>query len=204
MAISGVGVAMATAGGVIVYAGLRGTGPLEALREVVSGRTPAPISGTPGAPQSLVVGPTVQPQGLVDPSIGAGPLPQLCGAALTFQHDKYSQTRRWQNGYSDCSSFVGKSFRAIGITPPGASVTGSYLTWSMLRTIQRAEVGAGDLLVTTSHIAIAMSPGTAIGQENPRVNVRIGTIDDIMAGTGAVSYLRYTGTVRQQGPKVGG
>lgn len=205
MAISGTGVAMATAGGVLVYAGLKHESPLAALREIMSGH-PSPVASSSAyqATQSSDAGASAAYVPSGDPAPSGGALPQLVNAAYTFQGDKYSQARRWQNGYSDCSSFVGKAFRAIGITPPGASTTASYLSWGMLTKIPMGSVGAGDLLCNATHVVIAINGSTAIGQENPRVNVQVGPISSLMAGTGAYVALRYTGQVRVQGPGLQG
>jgi hypothetical protein len=112
-------------------------------------------------------------------------------AVQQFAGDHYSQARRWDTGYSDCSSFVGKGLRSIGITPPGASVTGSYLTWGQLRTVPRSEVGAGDLCVNAGHMIVATSNSDGIGQQNSRSNVRRGPIESLMPGP--FTCLRYVG-----------
>lgn len=201
MAISGVGVALATAGGVLVYAGLRGESPLVALRDIASGKPPAlsAVSGAPG--QVGAAAGSAAAAGLAAASaargVGAGSLSGLPNVlASQFGGDRYSQARRWDPGFSDCSSFVGKGLKAMGITPPGASVTTDYLAWTALGKIDRSQVGPGDLLVSTSHMACAIDVNTAIGQQNPRRNVRVGPIEsDIMFGTGSFLCLRYLGTV---------
>jgi cell wall-associated NlpC family hydrolase len=188
MAVSGTGVGVATAGGVLLYAGLTGLSPLAALRSIASGRPAAPSQSSSvstavdavaaGAASSLSLGVGMAASALVN-------------AATANIDDKYSQARRWQKGYSDCSSFVGKAFLAIGITPPGASVTGSYLAWSACVKVDPAQVQAGDLICNSNHIIIATGNLTGIGQENPSINVQEGTIADLMYGTGAWIALRY-------------
>lgn len=194
MPISGVGVAVATLGGVLVYAGMRGTSPLAALRDMTSGQTPGAVGTDPLAPDPLDSSTWASTIGGAPGGVGAGHFAALAQSALVFSHDRYSKARRWENGYSDCSSFVGKAFRQIGITPPGASTTTEYLVWRKLKKISASEVGAGDLLCTLTHMAVAMSPTTAIGQQNPSRNVVVGPIGDIMYGMGAVTYLRYVGS----------
>ena len=188
MAVSGVGVAMATAGGVLVYGALKGESPLKALREIISG-SPSAVASTPSAPAGPGLGTGVIP----NLATGPGPLPQLVDAAWTHAGDKYSQARRWQPGFSDCSSFVGKSLRDIGIKPPGASVTGSYMTSPQWKRIALSQAGAGDLLCNFTHVVIVIDALHAIGQENPRRNVAVGTFADLMAGTGSYVCLRYAG-----------
>lgn len=194
--ISGVAVALATAGGVLLYAGFQGLNPVEALKDITSGKTKA-LEPT-GV--SFVNDPTNLGQG------GGGIIPanwtggggsaigqQLVAAAMTHRNEKYSRARRWQAGYSDCSSFVGKALKDVGITPPGGSVTGSYLTWSKLRTVSREAIAPGDILCSPGHVAIAIDGRTAIGQQNGRTNVKVGTIADVMYGNPSWVPRRYVG-----------
>lgn len=192
--ISGVAVALASAGGVLLYAGFQGQSPLDALKDITSGKTKAL---TPGR-VSFVNDPTSLGQGAGGAVAagwegGSGVGAQLVAAAMTHRAEKYSQARRWQSGYSDCSSFVGKSLKDIGITPPGGSVTGSYLAWTKLRTVSRDAIQPGDLLCGPGHIAIAISSSQAIGQQNGRSNVQVGPIEKIMFGQPSWVPRRYTG-----------
>lgn len=201
--ISGTGVAMVAAGSFLVYIGLRDITPLEGLRELGKGKlpkgTPKEASGaTKSAVQALWTGggsgsatPAAGGQG----AAGGDGWGALVAAAQTFSGDKYSQANRWADGYSDCSSFAGKSLKKVGVTPPGASVTTSYLTWSALQKVSRSEVRAGDFLVNTGHMVIAISNTDAIGQQNGRSNVQVGKIETLMSGLG-FTCLRYTPTTR--------
>lgn len=203
--ISGIAVGVAAAGGVLIYAGFQGLNPLQALREITSGKAsalkPSQASFVHDASARTVSPGTAAPAdggsgGVVATGFKAGSSQignALAQAAMSHQGELYSQARRWQSGYSDCSSFVGKAFKDIGITPPGASVTGSYLTWTKLKTIPKSEIQAGDILVSAGHVAIALSSTTAIGQQNGRSNVRVDTFDNIMAGTGTWYPRRYIG-----------
>lgn len=177
MTVSGTGVALATAGGVLLYAGLKGASPLAALKQIVtSGPSALPATGT--APQAVSAGTTGATSGLV-------------AACMVNASDKYSQLKRWQKGFSDCSSWVGKGFLNLGITPPGASTTLDYLAWGALSKVDVSQAQAGDLLVNAAHMAVVTGPGTAVGQENPTRNVAQGTFAQIMAGTGSYLVLRY-------------
>lgn len=193
--ISGVAVALATAGGVLLYAGFQGQSPLVALKDITAGKTkalePSKVSFT-NDPTNLGQGvvPASWTGGVAGSAFGA----RLVAAAMTHRGEKYSQGRRWEQGYSDCSSFVGKALKDIGVTPPGGSVTGSYLAWGKLQTVSRDAIQAGDLLCGSGHIAIALSPTQAIGQQNGRQNVRVDTIDNIMWGQSGWRPRRYTGT----------
>jgi cell wall-associated NlpC family hydrolase len=184
--ISGFGLAVAGMGGVLVYAGLRGVSPLQALRDITSGKPPG-----------IGVQKRFRPK-ITGSSSGAGSgVSALVDAARANSGDSYSQARRWQPGYSDCSSYVGKAFKAAGITPPGASTTASYLTSPRFTKISRSQAQAGDLAVTTSHMAIFTGPDTGIGQQNAKRNVVEGAIDDVMYPNKAFTVLRYTGTTER-------
>jgi cell wall-associated NlpC family hydrolase len=196
--ISGVAVGIATGGALLVYAGFTGRSPLGALRQVSSGR-PAPVQNVvPAAPPADMSSYT----GAVPAGLVGGAHPEIAQAALAHRSEVYSQARRWQDGYSDCSSFVGKALRDVGITPPGSSVTLSYRGWRALTTIPRESVGAGDLLCGTGHIAIALSPTTAIGQQRAGVNVKVDSIDSIMFGQVGWVPRRYTGAAAGSGSGV--
>lgn len=192
--ISGVAVALATAGGVLLYAGFQGLSPVLALKDITSGKTkalePSGVSFT-NDPTSLGRGSGAVPAGWAGggSEIGA----RLVAAAMRHRHERYSQARRWQAGYSDCSSFVGKALKDVGITPPGGSVTGSYLTWSALRTVPRAEIQTGDILCGSGHVAIAIDGARAIGQQSSRTNVKVDTIANIMFGQPSWVPRRYVG-----------
>jgi cell wall-associated NlpC family hydrolase len=144
--LSGTGVAMATGGAFLIYIGLRNIPVLAGLREISAGRLPAPrpkIGGLLGDLAGSIVGNVGGAAGGA-PGPGSptgptgGPWPQLVTAAQQFAKDKYSQTRRWDPGYSDCSSFVGKALKSLGVPPPGISVTTSYLAWGQLMKIDRS------------------------------------------------------------------
>jgi len=186
--ISGVGAAMATGGALLAYAGFKGINPLQALKEWASGG----FTGVENKDAGLTAGSTlwnmVSQTGQV--AIGASNS-ALVRAAYAFQGDKYSQARRWQNGYSDCSSFVGKALKLVGIAPPGASTTWDYLASSGWKKIPRAQATAGDLAVNTSHMAMFISNDQGIGQQNTRRNVQVDSMKNLMAGTGSYTCLRY-------------
>lgn len=195
--ISGVAVALATAGGVLLYAGFQGLNPVEALKDITSGKTkalePTSVSFT-NDPTNLGRGggsTGAVPADWSGSASGIGG--RIAAAAVTHRTEKYSQARRWENGYSDCSSFVGKSLKDAGITPPGGSVTGSYMVWGALKTVSRDAIVAGDILCGPGHVAIALSPTMAIGQQSSRTNVKVDSIDNIMWGQPGWRPRRYVG-----------
>lgn len=182
--ISGVGVSVASAGALLIYAGLKGVNPLIALRSIASGQPDAILNQSGG--RTNIAGGNPMLLG------GAVGYPPLLAALQPFKGDKYSQAKRWQPGYSDCSSFIGKGFKALGIKPPGASTTGEYLLWSDLEKLPDALLaGPGDLLISTSHMAVVVNATQAMGQQNPTRNVRTDTYKNIMAGSISYGFYRY-------------
>jgi len=121
-----------------------------------------------------------------------GPFPALVAAVQQFNADKYSQGKRWQSGFSDCSSYVGKGMKVLG-EDMGASTTLTYMTSPKWSTISRSQIGPGDIAVNATHMVVITGSDTAIGQENPRRNVQSGSIDDLMGGTGPYIFRRYKG-----------
>lgn len=189
--LSGIGIAVVSGGALLLYAAFTDQNPLEALRDVASG-APSGVANRTGDTGFLAgLGASLGAAAGSAATAGGG-LPSLVPALQRHAGEKYSQARRNQDGYSDCSSFIGKGLKDIGIKPPGLSTTTSYLASRDWRKIARADAGAGDLAVNTSHMACFINNQLGIGQENPRRNVVTGDMDaDLMAGTGSYVCLRY-------------
>lgn len=181
--ISGVGVGVASAGALLIYAGLKGSNPLTALRDIASGQ-PTAISNTSGS--TLLQRSNPYSNGTLQTGY-----PPLLQAVSAFDGDHYSQAKRWQPGFSDCSSYVGKGFKSLGIPVPGASTTLEYLAWRMLTKISQPIAGPGDLLISSSHMAVVVDGLTAKGQQNSKSNVRTDTWKNIMAGSVSYGVYRY-------------
>lgn len=190
--ISGLAVAFATAGGLLVYAGLKNLSPAAALRDVSTGR-PSPVVDQgvelSGAAASAAVG------GL---GVGAGGAAAAAGgavaaAAAKYMGDRYSQLRRTRAGWSDCSSFADKVLSDVGIRPPVRwASTANYRASPEWVTIPREQARAGDIAISSGHMVLVTGTAgaSAIGQQNPRVNVRTGSVDQLM-GSQSYVYKRY-------------
>ena len=185
--VPGLAVGLTAGGALLIFAGMRGISPVEALREVASGRT-EPLSVPARLDDSVAGGPTYASTG----AGAAGAHPEIADATTQFRGDKYSLIKRAQRGYSDCSSFTAKSMRAAGIEVSNLNTTG-FMSWSGLRRINKSEIGRGDLLINHTHMAIALDGSQAIGQQNPRRNVATGSFEAIMMNTGPWSAYRYVG-----------
>lgn len=200
--ISSLHLAVAAGGGVLLYAALRGVSPLEALKDVTSGAPPAVSTegkkitdpATQAADPDFVPGGfgstdwngvyrrAKTPKALQRPSA-------VIAAANTHAGEKYSQAKRWQRGFSDCASFVGKSLLDVGIAPPGGSTTHTYLASGQW--VKVSAPRAGDIAVNSRHMILCTSGASGIGMQNPRRNVARDTIDNLMANTGSFEIRRY-------------
>lgn len=190
--ISGAAVGVATLGAVLVYAGFRGESPLQALRNISSGKPPGVISN----PAVLPVEATGGNRGGVTEGQATAPTNNavrnaVVSASQKYRGDIYSQARRTQSGYSDCSSFVDKALKDAGITPPGGSwaTTSEFaLRWPV---ISAAQAQPGDIAVAGGvHMVLITGYGgsSAIGQQRPGRNVQTGTVTELMSGVGSYSY----------------
>lgn len=197
--VPGIAVGMAGVAALLIYAGFQGTDPLTALRDVATGK-PKGLAERAAMHEALYEGVgtgSTTGGGAAQASLSgvsvSGPHPEFVTAAGHHADELYSSARRWKDGYSDCSSFAGKALKDCGITPPGASTTSSFLAWRKLSPVARSQIGAGDFLVSSGHMAIAINSTTAIGQQNSRSNVQVGPISQVMWGQSWVA-LRYTGS----------
>jgi len=194
--IPGIAVGMAGAAALLIYAGFQGVDPLTALRDVATGK-PKGLAEKAAARTALYEGVGVEGGsggGVAQASLAgvSGPHPEFVNAAAGHAHEVYSQLKRWQPGYSDCSSFVAKSMRAAGIDVDNKNTTG-FMAWPYLKRISKSEIGRGDLLINHTHMAIALDGQRAIGQQNKNRNVATGSFEAIMMNTGPWSAYRYVG-----------
>jgi cell wall-associated NlpC family hydrolase len=186
--ISGAAVAVATFGAVLVYAGFRGVSPLQALRDAAGGKPP-PVKGKPTTP--IITSPTSS-SGLTDPRRAA-----VVAAAQKYVSDQYSQLRRRDAGYSDCSSFVDKALKDAGIQPPGDpwANTANFRASGDWVTIPASQVDVGDIAISLSHMVLITAKGgnSGIGQQRPFVNVKTGDMQTLFGPAMVYSFKTYKG-----------
>lgn len=192
--VSGMAVAVATVGGVLAYAGLRGVSPLQALRDISSGH-PEAVIGTPTTLSDPAGSGTTD--GTVSGTVSSGARGAVVAGAQSFSGDIYSQAKRRQSGYSDCSAFVDKALRSAGIAPPMDpwATTAMYRLSSQWKTIPASSSQPGDIAVSAVHMVLVTGAGgsSAIGQERTGVNVRTGSVASLMGGAGSYVYRTYSG-----------
>lgn len=215
--ISGVGLGMATAGGVLLWSGLSGVTPVDLAKTLAKGG-PAPGINV-GSPTQIIRGVLTgslasvfgQPSGSGGGSNIPGGLGWLPGAdQLAFSSSSSSlgariaQAARAHLGVPyrwggaspagwDCSGMVTYVLHHdVGLDLPDNShtVSQSFLTWSGAQTIPTEQCQAGDLVCWITHIAIATGPSTAVGAENPRVGTIEGPISQLGPGGGETYVIR--------------
>lgn len=190
--LSGLGVSIVTAGGLLIYAGIRGVTPLQALRDATSGR-PVGVPNTPGSSTAISnVALSAEGRG-----IGVAALT----ASAAFQADKYSQLSRTQAGFSDCSSFICKGFHAVGVAKPDGltewPTTGMFADSPWWRTISFFESMPGDIAVVPGKHMVFVTAGNGaqgMGQQNPASGVKSGPIATLFSGVpGKPIYRTFVG-----------
>jgi cell wall-associated NlpC family hydrolase len=173
--IPGIAVGMATAGGVLVYSGLKDVTPLAALREIAAGR----VTGVSRTPSPTAVALSQQSGG----AGSSGPSVLTSGSSLVDAARKYVGGRYRFGGTDpatglDCSAMVQRAFRDIGVTGCPRTSTQQSLWGALARVPGRSQVQPGDLVFwgvpgATSHVAIASSAGavTIVEARNRRTGV---------------------------------
>jgi len=171
--ISGVGVAAATAGALLMYAGIRDVPVLTALREVTGGRLPEGNRVREGEPSPSATaaravldraGSSGASGGVVQIGAGSGGLPRLAAAALRYKGRPYGWGAVGPDRF-DCSGLVFRAFADIGINAPRTTYT--QQPWRALTAISPADAGAGDLVFWPGHVAIVVAPGTVVHAPRP-------------------------------------
>lgn len=201
--LSGPALGALSIGVLLVYAGFRGVSPLQALRDVSSGKPPSvkneggsfPLGNPIGNAANIISGIAKEtPFGIA-----------VASAAESFKGDQYSQAKRGTVGFSDCSSFAAKSFIAVGVK--GISKYWTTLVFRaspLFQVIDTSQASAGDIIITSlktlsgAHMAVVVRPGYAIGQQNPSSNVQEGPFSQIMAGKSSYIAMRYIGPLPAQ------
>ena len=194
--INGLSIGVTTVGVALVYAGFRGVSPLTVFKEVSGGKLP-PVVGKPTT--DPVAGVPSLPSGFGDSRRAA-----VVAAAQKYAGDQYSQLKRTQPGFSDCSSFVDKALRDAGIEPPMNQWANTALfrispEW---KTIPASQAQPGDIAISAAHMVLITAAGgtSGIGQQRAGVNVRTGSMATLF---GSQSYVFKTWTGYAKGGAAG-
>lgn len=172
--ISGTSVAVITVGGLLAYAGFRGVTPIQALREVGSGK-PSPVVGTPTSAPVAGVG---APAGVNSSGSGLA----LLGEMKRLGTGKsYSQLRRLGPDSYDCSGLTWKAGANVGLWGPGTKWfpqpfnTASFIVHTSEIGLKQRPAGvvkAGDILWWVGHMGVAESDTTFFSALSTRSGIR--------------------------------
>jgi hypothetical protein len=188
--INGLSIGIVTVGTALVYAGFRGVSPLTVFKEVSGGKLP-PVTGKPTTDPATGGGVTPLPSGFGDSRRAA-----VVAAAQKYTGDIYSQAKRTQPGFSDCSSFVDKALKDAGIAPPMNpwANTALYRISPEWKKIPASQALPGDIAISAAHMVLITAPGGAsgIGQQKPNVNVRTGNMATLF-GSQTYWFMTWTG-----------
>lgn len=187
MAVNGIALGSVAAGVVFVYAGITGKSVLASVQAMIQGKSPSllanvnPINGT-GNPNATPTG--------VGTVSGSASGSAIANDALQYNGHKYAYGgapgSSGQNGW-DCSSFVNWVLgHDMHMTLPGGisnydgsnhgPVASSYRSYGA--GISRSQVEAGDLLVWSTHIGVALNNTTMISALNPSLGTAVTGIEN--------------------------
>lgn len=197
--IPGTAVAMAAAGGFLLYVGIQDSGIRGGLKSLVGGTLPAAKEKTAGGAADQAAG-TITGGSKTTASggatVGSGPHPEIASAGLKYIGVPY----RWggeDTSGMDCSGLVVSSFQdAVGVNPP--RTTQAQQRWKQLQPISRAEFGAGDLAFwpqhgAASHVAIGLDNGHVVHAPRPGRNVEAVPVNQAFTGGMEPICMRWVG-----------
>jgi cell wall-associated NlpC family hydrolase len=205
MPAKGTYLAIAGIGFVFLWSGLKGKSWSSVLRSLVSGDKPSTLASVNPITQIQFTGnpnATAETPGAVSGSINGT---AIANAALRYQGHPYlfggAPGPSGQNPW-DCSSFVNWILNHDLISPiPGFSgrewnpsthgpTTLSYLAWFHGVPVTRAGVQAGDIVVWTSHMGVAINNSQMISALNERLGTEVTGIENGGPGGSPVKNIR--------------
>lgn len=199
--INGVALGAVGAGGLFMYAAIKGYSVTHTLAIIISGKSPAKQT------QTNPIGTPTGSSGNVTTSAGGGG--DFAGIAESYVGKlQYVYGGPPPAGTVDCSSFVSKVLNQAGIPNPGGApysanshgpTTLSYLSWGGAVTVGHSSTDAqrNDLCVWQTHMGIALGNGQFVSARDPAEGVGI---DDIAGDVpGELLFVRRLGTIGSRG-----
>ena len=160
--VSGAAVATAAAGGLLVYAGIVDAPLIDAVREIVGGRTPTGRAPKP-TPVSWIGHEATG-------TLTDGTRTAIVAAARRYVGRPYRWGATGPNAF-DCSGLVWRCLSDAGIQHRRL-VSNAYRVWTGAKDIPRPQCSPGDLVCYTGHIGIAVSGTRMISAPSVGRNVR--------------------------------
>jgi cell wall-associated NlpC family hydrolase len=171
MPISGTAVAAAGIGGFLVYAGIQDVDLVTGIRQIVSGQTPTPRVATPTADWS----------GLV--ATAAFGVSAASGGSLVAEAQKHLGAKYVFGAVGpstfDCSGLVVFCLRKTLYPQCPRFVTQTFSLWARSQgfvKVARSSVQAGDIVLKSGHMGIAISNADMIHAPHTGTVVKVGAI----------------------------
>jgi cell wall-associated NlpC family hydrolase len=176
VAVSGTAVAVATAGGWLLYSGWTNTQPIDVLKDLL---------GRPNAGRQIVpaIGSTPSGLGTYNPgkpaTVTSAGTPANGGALVAAARAKIGAPYRWAAtgpDRFDCSGLVYWALRQSGWNPPRFT-TATFGSWASAQGWKRytgieLNAEAGDVILKAGHMAICSGLGTMIDAPHTGAYVR--------------------------------
>jgi cell wall-associated NlpC family hydrolase len=176
--ISGVGVAMAGAGGLLAYAAFTNKSIPDALRSVMKGDI-TPVTGGTTNPPSAGAPAAGQFEGVSNVGVVFDSSRDSAGSALGSAAAKYrGRPYAWGKTFStpteggDCSGLIYRAYHDLGYNTPRLT-SGGYLVWTAMGRAPNNVPAPGDILWYPGHVAIAWSGGQMIEAPTFFIPVRV-------------------------------
>lgn len=194
--ISGLGVALAAAGGFLVFSGIRDVPILTGLRELTQGKAPTGSAPKPSRTSGLLDG--LQGYGSANAAEHAletsgGTHPEIAQAALKYVGVPYVFASADPKRGLDCSGLVIRAFLDVG-GPKLPHSAAAQVALPIFRKVSRVDCGAGDLVWWPGHIGIAVDNQRGVFAPRPGKSVQVTPIDSSGPVKGAPKLIvRWTG-----------
>lgn len=160
--ISGLAVALAAAGGLLLWTGIVNRPIRDSMQDLLQGKPPG-TSGTPTGPalsdirtgldESVKRAASTPDSSRFDSPSDA--IDKFVATAMAQRGKPYVWGAAGPNAF-DCSGLVTFALKAAGLDDQ-RRVTAQYLIWDGATTIPREQCARGDLVCWTGHIGIALS-----------------------------------------------
>lgn len=176
--ISGLAVALASAGGFLLYAGIKDVSPLDGLRELARGQLPA---GRPPKRTQVDFGGGGGASADFGPGSSSGLESRIVTSARKYLGIRYVFGAHNPATGFDCSGLVTWVLNhdcGIDLSKWSGgcnnthTVTGMFLVTNGLKTVPRAETQSGDLVCWPGHIGIALNKDRMINAPHTGAVVR--------------------------------